>query len=85
MAKIPIPPPQLPPIPNKEEIQNIKTYKLSEEKKAYIHEKYENPLQERKKKRKKQKRAEWWSKNTFNIIATILAIIGIIIALIGLL
>lgn len=85
MSKIPfIQPPQLPPI-SKDEIKKLKSNKLSKEKKAYIREKYEKPLQERERNLKKKKRSEWWKNNAFNVIATIGSAIWIIIALIELL
>lgn len=85
MNKIPFtPPPQLSPL-SKEKIRKLKTHKLSEEKKAYIDEKYMKPVLERERKLKKKKCSYWWHNNLFNVIATIGTAIGIIIGLIELL
>ena len=84
MDKIPFVPPEIPKL-SEEELKNLKNYKISDEKKAYIHEKYEKPLQERERKLKKKKRYDWWKNNAFNIIAILLTIIGIAIGIIELL
>lgn len=81
MPKIPIPPPQLPPL-SEEDIENLKHYKMSDEKKAYINEKYLKPTQERERKLKKKNRSEWWKNNAVNVatlIATILTLISTIV------
>lgn len=84
MNKTPFVPPEIPKLSEKE-LENLKHYKISDEKKAYIHEKYEKPLQERERNLERKKRSEWWKNNAFNIIATLLAIIGIAIGIIELL
>lgn len=81
MAKIPIPTPQLPPL-SEEEIENLKHYKMSDEKKTYINEKYIKPAQERERNLKKKKRSDWWKNNAVNVatlIATILTLISTIV------
>lgn len=77
MPKIPIPPPQLPPL-SEEDIENLKHYKMSDEKKAYINEKYIKPTQERERKLKKKKRSEWWKNNWVSFLAMIFAFIAAI-------
>lgn len=84
MNKIHFAPPEISKL-SEEEIENLKDYKISDEKKAHIHEKYEKPLRERERKLKKKKRYDWWRNNAFNILAAILTIIGIAIGLIELL
>lgn len=78
MTKIPIPPPQLPPIPSEEEIENLKTYKMSDEKKAYINEKYIKPAQKRELNLKKKKRSDWWKNNAVNVATLLVAILTLI-------
>lgn len=70
----------LPPIPklSKKKIKKLKNYKLSEEKKAYIHEKYEKPLQERERNLKRKKRSDWWKTNWVSFLAMIFAFIAAI-------
>ena len=87
MSKIPYMPPNipLPDIPklSEEDIENLKNLKLSDEKKAYIYEKYEKPLREQeqrkaaeKLKRKKERRSEWWRNNWVPFVAMIFAFIS---------
>ncbi len=81
MGKIPIPPPQLPPL-SEADIENLKHYKMSDEKKAYINEKYIKPAQERERNLKKKKRSDWWKNNAVNVatlIATILTLVSTIV------
>lgn len=78
MSRITIPPPQLPPPPSDEDIEKMKTHRMSEEKKAYIREKYEKPLQERERRLKKMARSEWWKNNAVNIATLIISILTLI-------
>lgn len=84
MSKTPSIPPNIPlpevPTLSKEEIENFKNFELSDEKKAYIYEKYEKPILKRKQRkateeliRKKERRSEWWKTNLIGIITLIIA------------
>lgn len=90
MSKTPSIPPNipLPEIPklSEEEIKNLKTYKMSDEKKVYIYEKYGKPLREQEQrkadeelKRKKERRSEWWRTNAIGIITLIIALATLIV------
>lgn len=81
MNKVPFVPPEIPKL-SEEEIKNLKDYKISDEKKAYIYEKYEKPLQERERNLKRKKCSDWWKNNAVNVatlIATILTLIATIV------
>lgn len=82
MSKTPYVPPNipLPKIPNlsEEEIENLKDYKISDEKKAYIYEKYEKPLRERERNLKRKRRSDWWKNNWVSFLAMIFAFIAAI-------
>lgn len=75
MDKIPFMQPETPKL-SEEEIENIKTHKLSKEKKAYIREKYEKPLRNRERKFKNKKYADWWKNNWVSFAAMIFAFIS---------
>lgn len=78
MSKIPfIPSPHLPTL-NEEEVEKLKLYKLSKEKKEYIHETYEKPLRDRERKLKRKKRSDWWRSNWVSFVAMIFAFISAI-------
>ncbi len=72
MNKIPLTPPPIPPLPSEDDIKNIDWEKIKQ-----------NPAKELK--MKKERRSEWWKNNWLNIVAATVTVIGIIVALIGLL
>ena len=72
MNKIPLTPPPIPPLPSEDDIKNIDWEKIKQ-----------NPTKELK--MKKERRSEWWKNNWLNIVAATVTVIGIIVALIGLL
>lgn len=89
MNKIPLTPPPIPPLPSEDDIKNSDWEKI---KQNPANKKYEKLLAEQIRqnaaeelKMKKERRSEWWKNNWLNIVAATVTVIGIIVALIGLL